>query len=114
MHRHPLRGLVSKTSGLGDVLRAALASLAALIEHAFVYGSVAKGKDTAKSNIDLMVISEKVAYADLFAALEPARSRLQRTVNPTFVFTYRNQQTNSGGQLFRQARASRVFPLGLV
>jgi predicted nucleotidyltransferase len=78
-----LRGLVLKTSGLVDVLRAALAPLAAQIDQAFVYGSVAKGKDTAKSDIDLMVISEKLAYADLFAALEPATNRLQRTVNPT-------------------------------
>ena len=78
-----LRGLVLKTSGLVDVLRAALAPLAAQIDQAFIYGSVAKGKDTAKSDIDLMVISEKVAYADLFAALEPATKRLQRTVNPT-------------------------------
>jgi hypothetical protein len=30
-----------------------------------------------------MVISEKVAYAELFATLEPATKRLQRTVNPT-------------------------------
>jgi predicted nucleotidyltransferase len=78
-----LRGLVLKTSGLVDVLRAALAPLAAKIDRAFIYGSVAKGKDTAKSDIDLMVISEKVAYADLFAALEPATNRLKRTVNPT-------------------------------
>jgi predicted nucleotidyltransferase len=78
-----LRGLVLKTSGLVDVLRAALAPLAAQIEQAFVYGSVAKGKDTARSDIDLMVISEKVAYAEVFAALEPAASRLQRAVSPT-------------------------------
>lgn len=78
-----LRGLVLKTSGLVDVLRAALAPLAAQIDQAFVYGSVAKGEDTAKSDIDLMVISEKVAYADLFAALEPATNRLKRTLNPT-------------------------------
>jgi predicted nucleotidyltransferase len=78
-----LRGLVLKTSGLVDVLRAALAPLAAQIDQAFIYGSVAKGKDTANSDIDLMVISEKVTYADLFAALEPATTRLQRTVNPT-------------------------------
>jgi predicted nucleotidyltransferase len=78
-----LRGLVLKTSGLVDVLRAALAPLAAQIDQAFVYGSVAKGKDTAKSDIDLMVISEKLPYADLFAALEPATNRLRRTVNPT-------------------------------
>ena len=30
-----------------------------------------------------MVIGEKVAYANLFAALEPATKRLQRTANPT-------------------------------
>jgi predicted nucleotidyltransferase len=78
-----LRGLVLKTSGLVDVLRAAPAPLAAQIDQAFVYGSVAKGKDTAKSDIDFMVISEKLAYADLLAALEPATNRLQRPVNST-------------------------------
>jgi len=78
-----LRSLVLKTSGLVDVLRAALAPLASQIDLAFVYGSVAKGKDTAKSDIDLMVVSEKVAYADIFATLEPATNRLRRTINPT-------------------------------
>jgi predicted nucleotidyltransferase len=78
-----LRGLVLKTSGLVDVLRAALAPLAGQIELALVFGSVAKGKDTAKSDIDLMVISDKLAYAELFAALEPATNQLKRTVNPT-------------------------------
>ena len=78
-----LRGLVVKTSGLADVLRATLAPLAPQIDLAFVFGSVAKGTDTAKSDIDLMVVSDKMTYADIFSALEPATSRLQRTVNPT-------------------------------
>jgi predicted nucleotidyltransferase len=78
-----LRGLVLKTSGLVDVIRAALAPVAAQIDSAFVFGSVAKAKDTAKSDIDLMIVSDKLAYADLFAALEPATVRLGRTVNPT-------------------------------
>ena len=78
-----LRGLVLKTSGLADVLRAALAPLAAEISAAFVYGSVAKGQDTASSDIDLMVVSESLTYADLFAALEEAANRLGRPVNPT-------------------------------
>jgi predicted nucleotidyltransferase len=77
-----LRGLVLKTSGLVDVLRSALAPLAAQIDKAFVYGSVAKGTDTAGSDIDLLVIGDKVAYADLFAAIEPATTQLKRTVNP--------------------------------
>jgi len=78
-----LRGLVLKTSGLADVLRDALMPLAAQISVAFVYGSVAKRNDTAKSDIDLMVVSDSLSYADLFSALEEATSRLGRTVNPT-------------------------------
>ena len=78
-----LRSLVLKTSGLVDVLREALAPLAGQVTAAFVYGSVPKGEDTAKSDIDLMVISEKVSYADVFAILEDATTVLGRTVNPT-------------------------------
>jgi predicted nucleotidyltransferase len=78
-----LRGLVLKTSGLVDVLRSALAPLAGRVDQAFVFGSVAKATDTAKSDIDLLVISDRLAYAELFAALEPASMRLKRTVNPT-------------------------------
>ena len=78
-----LRGLVLKTSGLVDVLRSALAPLAAQIDAALVFGSVAKGLDTAKSDIDLLVIGETLTYGELFAALEPASTRLKRTINPT-------------------------------
>lgn len=78
-----LRGLILKTSGLADVLRTALAPLAAQIDAAFVYGSVAKGQDSAVSDIDLMVVSENLTHADLFGAIEAAVSRLGRTVNPT-------------------------------
>jgi predicted nucleotidyltransferase len=82
-----LRGLVLKTVGLADVLRAALAPLAAQIHNAFVYGSVAKGEDTAQSDIDLMVISDTLTYADLFSALEAAGGQLGRSVNPTVYST---------------------------
>jgi len=78
-----LRGLVLKTSGLVDVLRAALAPLASQIQSAFVYGSVAKRQDTATSDIDLLVVSDALAYADLFSALESASSRLGRQINPS-------------------------------
>ncbi len=78
-----LRGLVLKTSGLVDVLRAALQPLAAQIESAFVYGSVAKQQDTAGSDIDLMVVSDTLSYAEVFSVLEAATTKLGRTVNPT-------------------------------
>ena len=78
-----LRGLVLKTVGLVDVLRAALAPLEDRILAAFVYGSVAKGRDSATSDIDLMVISETLTYAELFGTLEWAAERLGRAVSPT-------------------------------
>lgn len=78
-----LRGLVLKTAGLADVLRAALQPLVVRIESAFVYGSVAKGEDTATSDIDLMVVSDTLSHADLYAALQDAEERLGRKVNPT-------------------------------
>ena len=78
-----LRGLVLKTSGLVDVLRSALAPLAGQVHLAFVFGSVAKATDTVTSDIDLLVVSDTLAYGEIFAALEPATNRLQRTVNPT-------------------------------
>jgi predicted nucleotidyltransferase len=74
---------VLKTVGLAVPLQEALAPLAQQISAAFVYGSVAKGSDTAKSDIDLMVVSDSLAYADLFAVLETAAARLGRPVNPT-------------------------------
>ena len=78
-----LRGLVLKTMGLADVLRNALAPLAAQIDQAFVYGSVARQQDTAQSDIDLMVVSHSLGYGELFGALEAATQTLGRTVNPT-------------------------------
>jgi predicted nucleotidyltransferase len=76
-------GIVQKTVGLAEPLRAALAPFTADIVAAFVYGSVAKKQDTAVSDIDLMVISDRVSYSDLFAALEPVAAYLGRAVNPT-------------------------------
>jgi predicted nucleotidyltransferase len=78
-----LVGIVRKTVGLAEPLREALAPLAPRIVAAFVYGSVAKRRDTARSDIDLMVLSDELGYADVFGALEEAGARLGRTVNPT-------------------------------
>jgi predicted nucleotidyltransferase len=78
-----LHGLVLKTFGLADILREVLEPLATEISAAFVYGSVAKGEDTGESDIDVLVLSDRLAYAELFATLEPASRRLGRKVAPT-------------------------------
>ena len=78
-----LRGLILKTMGLADVLRTALAPLAPQIEAAFVYGSVARQQDTASSDVDVMIVSPSLGYADVYSALESAAATLGRTINPT-------------------------------
>ena len=75
-----LRALVLKTSGLADVLREALVPASDRIRAAFVYGSIAKGEETAASDIDLMVVSDGLTYADLFGALEAASAQLGRWI----------------------------------
>lgn len=78
-----LRNIMLKTVGLAEPVREALAPLAPAIRAAFVYGSVAKATDRADSDIDLMLISDTLTYADVFGALEPVAGRLGRPVNPT-------------------------------
>jgi predicted nucleotidyltransferase len=78
-----LCSIAQKTVGLAEPLREALGPLAKHITAAFVYGSVAKRSDTAASDIDLMVVSDSLTYADLYASMEQATARLGREVNPT-------------------------------
>lgn len=78
-----LVGIIRKTIGLAEPLREALAPLADKISAAFVYGSVAKRSDTASSDIDLMVLSDVLTYADIVGALHPLIEQLGRDINPT-------------------------------
>jgi predicted nucleotidyltransferase len=77
-----LRGLVVKTAGVANTLRAALAALAGRIRVAFVYGSVARGSERRASDVDLMVIGE-VSFADVSDALGKAQEAIGREVNPS-------------------------------
>jgi len=81
-----LCGLVRKTVGLAEPLRAALAPLASQIKAAFVYGSIAKKEDTASSDIDLMLVSDTLTFGDTILALQAATKLLGREVNPN-IFT---------------------------
>ena len=95
-----LRALVLKTVGLADVLRAALAPVSKDIRAAFVYGSIAKGQDTAASDIDLMVVNDHLTHADLFTALEQATTQLGRKVSPTIY---------SSKELAKRAKGENAF-----
>ena len=44
---------------------------------------MAKQQDTAQSDIDVLIVSSTLGYADVFGALENAATQLGRKVNPT-------------------------------
>jgi len=78
-----LLSIVSKTFGIADVIKEALAPLDSKLSIVFIYGSVAKKSETASSDIDLLVVSESLAYADLMMVLSDAEKNLGRPVNPS-------------------------------
>src|SRR5688572_16152044 len=78
-----LRGLIVKTVGIVEPVRRALAPLEGAIRAAFIFGSVAKGEDTASSDIDVLVIADSIDYSDVFDALQVAERVLARPVRPT-------------------------------
>jgi predicted nucleotidyltransferase len=80
-----LQSLVIKTVALVEPLRKSLEPYSDKIKAAFVYGSVAKGTDTARSDIDLMIVGDELNYSELYAALQNVENVLQRKVSPTFL-----------------------------
>ena len=87
---------------------------AGAIVAAFVYGSVAKGTDRAKSDIDVLVLSDTLSYADLFEALQLAEALIGRAVNPT-VMTPAQWRTKRGRRdsfVARVGSQPKVFLIG--
>jgi predicted nucleotidyltransferase len=75
-----LAGLVAKTVGLAEVLRACIQPVADRIVLAFVHGSVARSAERASSDVDLVVVGQ-VGLRELTPALQEAEARLGRAVN---------------------------------
>jgi predicted nucleotidyltransferase len=71
--------IVLKTVGLGDVLKSSLNDISILF--AFVFGSIAEGKEKVESDIDLFVISD-IGLRKLSSLLSEAARILDREVNP--------------------------------
>jgi predicted nucleotidyltransferase len=109
-----LAGLIRKTVGLAAPIQAALAPLAGKIAAAFVYGSIAKGTDKATSDIDLMVIADKLDYGALYAALQEAEAALARPVNPNLMSRaeWKRKRAEPDSFTARIAAQPRLFVLG--
>lgn len=108
-----LRGLVAKTSGVGDLLREALRPLFSRIEVAFVFGSVAAGKETAASDVDVLVVGS-VHLKDLVEAFSSVQGPLGREVNPSLypAQEFREKITRGHHFLTRVLQGPKIFLIG--
>jgi len=75
--------LTRKVLGAAPVLREALQALAPDLQGAWLYGSVARQTDTAKSDIDVMLVGKNLQLAKVLKLLAPAEAQLGRKINPT-------------------------------
>lgn len=109
-----LHGIAVKTVGLVEPLRRALDSLESKIDVAFVYGSIARGEDTAQSDIDVMAIGEGLTYSEVYAALQKAEETLGRRINPNLMTAAEWKRKLAGNSAFigRVIQQPKLFVLG--
>ncbi len=109
-----LHAIIQKTVGLKEPLQHALQKYASQIKVAFVYGSVARQADTAKSDIDLLVIGNGLIYSDLYAGLQEAEKILGRPVNPNILDfdEWKRKRADTGSFIQKVISQPKIFILG--
>ncbi len=76
-----LLGVVKKTFGVTNVIGHALSLFADRIDWAFIFGSMASGKETSTSDVDLMMIGD-IGFAEVVSELYTVQETLGREINP--------------------------------
>jgi uncharacterized protein len=106
-----IKGLVTKTVGMHDVLAEALSSLRDEINLAFVYGSIARSREREHSDVDVMVVG-KVDFDAIVEKLRDAEKTLNREINPT-VYSIREFSKKLRGNFLKTVLAEKkLFIIG--
>ena len=108
-----LRSLVIKTMGVSVALQDALKALGERVQLAFIFGSFARDGDTAKSDVDVLIIGD-VTMLDLAAALRSIQETLGREVNPVVypADEYRSRLADGNHFLTSIQREPKIFLIG--
>jgi predicted nucleotidyltransferase len=109
-----LRSIVRKTVALTEPLKESLEPIAKTIDTAFIYGSFAKGTDTAASDLDLMVIGDDLDYVGLFSAALDAENKLGRRVSPTLLSRkdWIKKSNDPGSFVSKVRKLPKIFVIG--
>lgn len=77
-----LVSLTRKTLGVAPMLREALFPLRPDLRAAWLYGSLARQTDTAKSDIDVLLVGENLSLGRVLELLLPLETDFGRKINP--------------------------------
>jgi predicted nucleotidyltransferase len=77
-----IKSLVTKTVGVAETLQKALASIKKRIKIALVYGSIARGEEKQRSDIDILIVGD-MTFSEIVKKLSGVHDTLGRDVNPT-------------------------------
>jgi predicted nucleotidyltransferase len=107
-----LRGIAAKMLGPADTLRRALLPLADALHLALLYGSVARRSDTARSDFDVLLVSDTLTLEQVYAALTPAERQLGRAVSPTlYTLAEFRKRLDAGNPFLTQLLAGETVAL---
>lgn len=108
-----LKSLMIKTCGIAGALRETLETIKDRITIAFIYGSFAKGTESADSDVDVLVIGD-VTFAEVVDLLESAEKSIGREINPSVYPMDEFATKVSQGQHFVTSliREPKIFLLG--
>lgn len=94
-----LAGILRKTAGLADVLKDALAGLSDRIALALVFGSVARGEEGPRSDVDVLLVG-RIGFAEAVQALHRAQTLIGREINPVVLSPAEFRQKATAGDAF--------------
>jgi predicted nucleotidyltransferase len=76
-----IRQMLIKTVGIAEPFREALEPLSGKIRAAFIYGSIAQGRETPESDIDLFIVGD-IGTKEVVKQVGSLAGKLGREVNP--------------------------------
>jgi predicted nucleotidyltransferase len=106
----PLRAIVEKTSGIDSMIRGALKKAQRKIELALVYGSIAKGANRARSDVDLLVVGD-LEFEVLVDLLRPVEERIGREISPRLFSPEEFRQRRATDRFLKSVLAGPTIPV---
>jgi len=107
-----LHSIVAKLLVPADVLCQALTPLVPQLQLALLYGSIAARRDIARSDFDLLLISDTLTLEQVYDALAPAEQQLGRAISPTlYTRSEFQQRLKQGNPFLHKLLAGEAIPL---